>query len=141
MRWLVANDAVVVTTIRHPADTLLSYFHFAKWQDMSGDPDAAAMIKDGERPGKNAMKFAKYSFAQSYSVSLSWARLGAHVVRYEDMLADPVRQWVCIGSRRASYRRAASRRRPRRCFASPNGSRARGMSIPATSAPAPRGAG
>ncbi len=92
VRWLVANDAVVVTTIRHPADTLLSYFHFAKWQDMSGDPDAAAMIKDGERPGKNAMKFAKYSFAQSYSVSLSWARLGAHVVRYEDMLADPVRQ-------------------------------------------------
>ena len=90
VRWLVANDVAVVTTIRHPADTLLSYFHFAKWQDMTSDPSASAMRSDGDRPGKHALKFAKYSFAQSYSVSVSWARLGAHVVRYEDLLADPV---------------------------------------------------
>jgi len=90
VRWLVRNNVVVLTTVRHPADTLLSYFHFAKWQDLSEDPSAGAMTRDGDRPGKHTLKFAQYAFAQTYAISLSWARLGAHVVRYEDLLTDPV---------------------------------------------------
>jgi len=88
--WLVRNNVVVLTTIRHPADTLLSYFHYASWQDLSADPHAAAMKDDGERPGKKTAKYASHAFPLAYAVSLAWARLGAHVVRYEDMLQDPV---------------------------------------------------
>jgi hypothetical protein len=90
--WIRENDAVVLSTIRHPGDTLLSYFHFAKWQDLSADKFAAKLQEDGDRPGKRALEFARYSFAQAYAVSLAWARLGACVVRYEDMIVDPVAQ-------------------------------------------------
>lgn len=89
VRWLVESRAVVLTTIRHPADTFLSLFHYAKWHDVG----AAAMLKeDGDRPGKNALKYITYWFPQSYAISLAWAKLGSHVVRYEDLLVDPLSQ-------------------------------------------------
>jgi hypothetical protein len=90
VQWMVENGVVALTTIRHPADTLLSYFNFAKWNDMSADPAAALMARDGDRPGRNTFNFVKHAYAQAYSISLAWGRLGAHVVRYEDLLDDPV---------------------------------------------------
>lgn len=99
VQWMVKNGVVALTTIRHPADTLLSYFNFAQWNDLSANPDVALMTRDGDRPGKNTVKFAKHAFAQAYSISLVWGRLGAHVVRYEDLLEDPVRQLRAIASR------------------------------------------
>jgi Wzt C-terminal domain len=93
VRWLVESRAVVLTTIRHPADTFLSYFHYVKWHDDAGSDSSAAMLKqDGDRPGKNALKYVTYSFPQSYAISLAWAKLGSHVVRYEDLLVDPLLQ-------------------------------------------------
>jgi hypothetical protein len=51
------------------------------------------MLKeDGDRPGKNALKYITYSFPPSYAISLAWAKLGSHVVRYEDLLVDPLSQ-------------------------------------------------
>jgi hypothetical protein len=51
------------------------------------------MLKqDGDRPGKNALKYVTYSFPESYAISLAWAKLGSHVVRYEDLLVDPLSQ-------------------------------------------------
>jgi hypothetical protein len=89
VRWLVESRAVVLTTIRHPADTFLSLFHYAKWHDTA----SAAMLKqDGDRPGKNALKYINYSFPQIYIISLAWAKLGSHVIRYEDLLVDPLSQ-------------------------------------------------
>jgi len=89
VRWLVESRAVVLTTIRHPADTFLSLFHYAKWHDVG----PAAMLKqDGDRPGKNALRYINYLFPQSYAISLAWAKLGSHVVRYEDLLTDPLSQ-------------------------------------------------
>jgi hypothetical protein len=93
VRWLVESRAVVLTTIRHPADTFLSYFHYVKWHDDAGsDPSAAMLRQDGDRPEKNALKCITYSFPQNYAVSLAWAELGSHVVRYEDLLVDPLSQ-------------------------------------------------
>jgi hypothetical protein len=92
VRWLVANDVTVLTTIRHPADALLSYFHYVKWQDdVSGDPGAVDLLKDGDRPGKHTLRYAQHAFTKTYSISIAWARLGACVVRYEDLLENPVR--------------------------------------------------
>jgi hypothetical protein len=92
VRWLVETQAVVLTTIRHPADTFLSYFHYVKWHDSESDRDAVLLNQDGDRPGNKALWYIKYSFPKSYAISLVWAKLGSHVVRYEDLLADPLSQ-------------------------------------------------
>jgi hypothetical protein len=96
---LVESKAVVLTMIRHPADTFLSYFHYVKWHYAGADPSVAMLKQDGDRPGKNALKYLKYSFLRSYTISLVWAKLGSHVVRYEDLLADPLSQLREISSK------------------------------------------
>jgi len=99
VRWLVESKAVVLTMIRHPADTFLSYFHYVKWHYAGADPSVAMLKQDGDRPGKNALKCINYSFPQNYAVSLAWAKLGSHVVRYEDLLGDPLSQLREISSK------------------------------------------
>ena len=99
VRWLVESRAVVLTMIRHPADTFLSYFHYVKWHYAGADPSVAMLKQDGDRPGKNALKCIKYSFSQNYAVSLAWAKLGSRVVRYEDLLADPLSQLREVSSK------------------------------------------
>jgi hypothetical protein len=90
VQWLVESRAVVLTTIRHPAATFLSLFHYVKWCDTGS---TEAMLKqDGDRPGKNALKYITYWFPRRYAMSLAWARLGSHVIRYEDLLVDPLLQ-------------------------------------------------
>ena len=90
VQWLAGNRVTVVTTIRHPADTLLSYFHFMKW---GGHPMDAGkqMVLDGDRPGERTLEFAKGPFASIYSISLEWAKAGAKVLRYESLVENPVR--------------------------------------------------
>ncbi len=99
VQWLVESRAVVLTTIRHPADTFLSLFHYVKWHDTGLDPSTTALKEDGDQPGKNALKYITYSFPQMYAISLAWARLGSHVVRYEDLLADPLSQLQKVTSK------------------------------------------
>lgn len=89
VRWLVESQAVALTTIRHPADTFLSLFHYAKWGVVEQD----AMLKqDGDHPGKYALNYINYVFPQIYAYSRAWAELGSHVIRYEDLLVDPLSQ-------------------------------------------------
>jgi hypothetical protein len=38
VRWLVESRAVVLTTIRHPADTFCRIFHYVKWHDNGVGP-------------------------------------------------------------------------------------------------------
>ena len=89
IEWMERNRVTVITTVRHPADTLLSYFHFIKWAGAPGDP-AKRTVSDGDRPGDRTLEFARGAFAETYSISLEWARLGAKVVRYESLLENPV---------------------------------------------------
>jgi hypothetical protein len=92
VRWLGESRVVVLTTIRHPADTFLSLFHYVKWHEAGLDRTAAMLKEDGDRPGKNALTYINYTFPQIYSISLAWAKLGSHVVRYEDLVVDPLSQ-------------------------------------------------
>lgn len=92
VRWLVQNRVAVLTTIRHPGDTFISLFHFVKWSDDGADPALTSLKDDGDSPGRNAQRYLQYSFPQAYALSLSWARLGAFTVRYEDLLANPVEE-------------------------------------------------
>ena len=89
VEWMALNRVTVITTVRHPADTLLSYFHFIKWAGAPGDP-AKRTISDGDRPGDLTLDYARGTFADTYSISLEWARLGAKVVRFESLLENPV---------------------------------------------------
>ena len=75
VRWLVESRAVVLTTIRHPAATFLSFFHYVKWHDAGLDPTAAMLKEDGDRPGKNALTYINYSFPLIYAISLAWPKL------------------------------------------------------------------
>jgi len=89
VEWLARNRVTVVTTIRHPGDTLLSYFHFMKW---GGSPTDAGkqMVFDGDRPGDRTLEFVKGAFVDIYSISVGWGKAGAKVIRYESLMEDPV---------------------------------------------------
>jgi len=102
VRWITENDVTVLTTIRHPGDTLLSYFHYARWQEADHDRSFSQLRTDGETPGNATLAFAAGGFAQAYAISLNWARLGAIVVRYEDLAHDPVAELRTVGDRIAA---------------------------------------
>lgn len=53
VRWIAENDVTVLTTIRHPGDTLLSYFHYARWQEANHDASFAALRADGPWPASS----------------------------------------------------------------------------------------
>jgi hypothetical protein len=89
------NNIVMVTTIRHPCDALLSMFHFVRnFSDrlVFADVDPAPqMARDGDTMGEHTAAYVKNGFSTSLDISLSWIRSGrSHVVRYEDLQADPV---------------------------------------------------
>lgn len=90
VRWLRDERVVVLSTIRHPADTFLSLFHYVKWHVDDTDPAQELLRRDGEVPGSNSLEHIRRFFPLTYALSLSWAQLGSHIVRYEDLLADPV---------------------------------------------------
>jgi len=106
VRWLQRNGVVVLTTVRHPGDTFLSLFHFLKWNREHLDAAAEALLKDADHPGKQALRYVQFPFPQIYALSHAWARLGAHVVRYEDLLADPLAQLRVVTARIAPVEEA-----------------------------------
>ena len=89
VRWLIDHRVVVLTTVRHPGDAFLSLFHFVKWQYDPSDEHVLRLRSDGETPGACAGDYLRIPYPQIYSQSMIWERLGALVVRYEDLLADP----------------------------------------------------
>jgi hypothetical protein len=89
------NNITLVTTVRHPCDTLLSLFHFVR---NCGDRPVFTnvgppmqMVHDGEVMGEHTAAYVRESFPVLLDVSLGWIRSGrSHVVRYEDLKRDPV---------------------------------------------------
>ena len=97
--WLVANRVAVLSTIRHPADTFLSLFHYVQWHEDPSDPYQQLLRNDGGKPGSHALQYARRHFPLVYALTLAWAKLGSHVVRYEDLLADPVAELGRVAAR------------------------------------------
>ncbi len=110
VRWIAEHGVTVLTTIRHPGDTFLSYFHYARWQQGDADASFAELRADGATPGRAALRFAASGFAQAYAISLAWARLAKDVVRYEDLSRDPVARLQALGERVAPISARAARR-------------------------------
>jgi hypothetical protein len=58
-----------------PRSHVFVVFHYVKWHNAGSDPTTALLKQDGDRPGKNALKYITYWFPQSYAISLAWPRL------------------------------------------------------------------
>jgi len=91
VRTLMDERVSVVTTIRHPGDTLVSYIHYLSWwKAAEGDAAYELLMADHGQIGANTEEFVRRYFAGIYVRSKSWAELGAHTLRYEDLAADPM---------------------------------------------------
>jgi hypothetical protein len=93
--WLVQNDVVLVTTLRHPCDALVSMYHFV--HDLGdrlvfADVDRApVMARDGGAIGEHTASYVLDGYNLSLDISLSWMRAGvSHLVRYEDLKSSPI---------------------------------------------------
>jgi hypothetical protein len=83
---------VFVTTIRHPADVLVSlYHHVRRTGETSDSPaDPGYMQADEQGLGARAQAYVREGFFQMLHLSLVWMQTGvAHLVRYEDLLVKP----------------------------------------------------
>jgi len=89
IKWFNQNNIPIVTTIRHPGDVLVSLYHYTKWKKTNGHLDALA--KDKEKMGEHTLQFVKsHRFAKFLQLSIKWLKHGSYVMRYEDLLHDPI---------------------------------------------------
>ena len=93
LRWAEAQGVVVVTTIRHPADVLVSLYHHVH-RFAPGPVDQRVLRRmlheDFERTDIVPERLHR-PFSHDLECSIEWLRTGAsRVVRYEDLHRDPV---------------------------------------------------
>jgi hypothetical protein len=90
----------VITMIRHPADVLVSYYHHIKALLRRGEqlaPGAASMMGDDlQGPGEHTLRFAQEAFAGILLYSVAWLPEADAVVRFEDMLTNPVNELLRV---------------------------------------------
>jgi hypothetical protein len=89
--WICAQRPVVVTTIRHPGDVLISLYHHVRgFGSGTIDPDfLRRMLTAGFERANMTTDSAGQPFSADLACSIEWMhRQGTHVVRYEDLRAD-----------------------------------------------------
>ena len=93
LRWAADRRIVLVTTIRHPADVLVSMYHHVQ-RFAPGAVDQRVLRRmlheDFERTDIVPERLNR-PFSHDLECSIEWLRSGASlVVRYEDLRRDPV---------------------------------------------------
>ena len=83
--WINSNNIRILTTIRHPASTLLSLINYTAHTDQ---PELRTLKEALSRDA--LMEYIRLDYYHSYQLSLLWRKVGSIVVRYEDLLADPL---------------------------------------------------
>jgi hypothetical protein len=104
LEWASEQNAVILTTIRHPCDTLISLYHYVQnyINDRRGQGfgNESAMVRDDGKFGDQTKLFIEGPFCGLLNISVSWIYSRcSHVVRYEDLWRDPVRTLVDLTSR------------------------------------------
>lgn len=92
LAWAKEHRLVLITTVRHPGDILVSLFHFVNYQAPLSPVFKAPKIMalDGGVMGENTLHYVKTGFSYYLDISLYW--MLSHeslVVRYEDLWQDP----------------------------------------------------
>jgi hypothetical protein len=89
--WAEHRSAILITTIRHPADVLVSMTHHSKHYSTNEYLDRAVKLDGGEF-GPNVVSYVAQGFFIVINLSIAWLHTGlSHVVRYEDLLHDGLR--------------------------------------------------
>jgi len=90
--WIREQHAIPITTIRHPADVLISLFHHLRsFRAQSIDFDfVRRMLSASFDRGNITTDSSGQPFWADLAFSLDWmSEAGTHVVRYEDLRSDP----------------------------------------------------
>ena len=94
LNWLRHNNVHILTTLRHPCDTLVSLLHYATGLALMPEMEpvlAQAMAGDWGKYGPNITAFVRGYFKEYVSLSAQWLWLTDSIgVRYEDLWRDPV---------------------------------------------------
>lgn len=92
--WARENQVCLLTTVRHPADVLVSLVHYVR--NLVPPPPnlanaARLLAHDDEKFGSGAVRFVKREFFSWLDISVCWILARSSlIVRYEDLWADPV---------------------------------------------------
>jgi hypothetical protein len=99
LSWSKETKAVLITTIRHPGDMLVSLYNYIKdvpaFQDLPFVPDLVPSRDFNETNNKKIdLQFSEAGrnfLLHELNISLEWIRSGiTRAVRYEDLWRDPV---------------------------------------------------
>jgi hypothetical protein len=93
--WTEQHGVVLVTTLRHPGDALVSLYHHVRnyrdRYDPAGFADMALLAQDDGSFGEPVRQFVLSRYHEVIGISAAWVRAGrSHLVRYEDLWYDPV---------------------------------------------------
>lgn len=96
--WIRERGVVLLTTVRHPGDVLVSARQFVKDYSpaQKENPNGYEMLRDGDAMGEHTLRFVREHFYKDLNISILWAGAGARVVRFEDQVADPVKAMTAI---------------------------------------------
>jgi hypothetical protein len=91
LHYAQQNNIILLTTFRHPADILVSYFHFVRWITHTYDDEIALLRKDGGHIGENTKYFVESEmFIHHLVISYHWKPHCLDCIFYEDLLENPI---------------------------------------------------
>jgi Sulfotransferase domain len=95
LTWAKQHKVVLITTIRHPGDVLVSLYHYVhnyhttKAKEFGGG--LTALVGDQDKMGQHTLAFVEDFYFILLNISITWMYAGAsQVVRYEDLWRDPI---------------------------------------------------
>jgi len=97
LRWLSNNEITPITIFRHPADVLVSLYHFV-WMKNDTLPEEQSILRDEGSIGEGTLEYARVHLYPLLMCSELWRIAGAPYVRYEDLVANPVSTLEALAS-------------------------------------------
>ncbi|WP_428249898.1 Wzt carbohydrate-binding domain-containing protein [Ferrovibrio sp.] len=87
---LLVHDILPVTVLRHPKDVLLSLYHFVRSKQKSSHKEEDLLHAAEGDGAAELLDYVRSYFMKNLLISKAWMDFGAPVVRYEDLLRNPI---------------------------------------------------
>jgi hypothetical protein len=89
--WARQNNAVLITTTRHPGDVLVSLYHYVRsFNHLFNFYQLAELAADDGTFGAPVRSVVQTVFRDIVGISVAWLSAGARTVSYEALYFDPV---------------------------------------------------